>query len=198
MITEPTGEIGNQQGDIVIAPSPIVAPDQVVIPEMKISGDYVTVTFPCQSINSPEGVIRASGMETSSDPQIAKSIARTMALEELASKIEITVNSAVEYLVTATTQGGTEDLSKNFKKEVKTTVNQTIKGYKIICEEYKQNAATGKYQCFIAVEVSQESVLKPVYEELKKDNEVKRALPSFDNFRRTVAAIADVYEKTQF
>ena len=156
------------------------------------------VEFPCQTFTvSGSGIIRARGMETNSDPQIAKSIASIIALEELASKIEITMNSVTEYYVKSVS-GDNEELVKDFRRKTKTTVNQTLRGYTTVCEEYRQHSETEKYQCFVALEISEKNVLKPVYDGLNLDAAAKKVLPNFEKFKQTFTEVMNFYEKTGF
>ena len=181
------------------APQPTTA-NEVDVPVLPApaTGGWTKVTFPCQTFTaSDNGIIRARGMETNRDPQIAKSIAAVVALEELASKIEITVNSVTEYYIRSIS-GDDEELVKDFRRRTKTTVNQTLKGYKTVCEEYRQNSETQKYQCFVALEISEENVLKPVYDGLNLDANAKKVLPNFEKFKQTFTEVMNFYEKTGF
>jgi hypothetical protein len=186
-----------------VNPQPVKPPataDEVDVPVLPVPATpgWATVTFPCQRFtDSGDGIIRARGMETHSDPQIAKSIANVVALEELASKIEITVNSVTEYYIRSV-GGDNEELIKDFQRLTKTKVNQTLRGYKTVCEEYRQHSETQKYQCFIALEISEENVLKPVYEGLKTDAKTKNTLPGFDKFKNTFIEVMKFYESTGF
>jgi DNA-binding Lrp family transcriptional regulator len=179
------------------APTPPATGDDVATPVMPKT-QYVTVVFPCQPFSgSGDGVIRARAMESHSDPQIAKSIAMVVALEELASKIEVTVNSVTEYYVRAVL-GDNEETMKDFKRQTKLTVNQTLRGYRTVCEEYRQNTATQKYQCFIALEINEEAALKPIFDGMKSDKQLSRALPNFEKFKKTYDEVMNFYEKTGF
>ena len=199
-----SSQVGSQP-QAATSSQPVAQPksaNEVNVPDSplpaKPGGEWVTVTFPCQTYTkSGSGTIRAMGMETSTDPQIAKSIASLIALEELASKIEITVNSVTEYYIRSVS-GDREELIKDFKRITKTTVNQTVRGYKTVCEEFRQNATTQKYQCFIAYEINEETVVKPVYEELKQNAELKSNLPDYSKFKQTFDKVMSFYENAGF
>jgi hypothetical protein len=174
--------------------------DDVIVPILPIppKNENITITFPCQNFTlSENNMIRARGMETHIDPQIAKSIATVVAIEELASKIEISVNSVTDYYFRSVS-GDNEELGKDFKRQTKTTVNQTLRGYRIVCEEYRQNTTTQKYQCFIAVEISEENVLKPVYDDLKQNKSMAGVMPNYEKFKKTFDEVKKFYENTGF
>ena len=181
-------------------PTPTPAPEPAVIPPAG-GGSLddvldVEVNFPCfgDAFFSNNGMIRASGMESSMDAQIAKRAARTVALEELASKIEITVNSVTEDHFIRTQNGMNEEIQKKIEGTTKTSVNKTLTGYKTACEKFTQNRETKKYSCYMALEISEENALKPVYEELQKDAALKKALPTYDKFKQTFNEVMKTFE----
>lgn len=170
--------------------------DEVPVPVLPApSGTWTTITFPCQvEAKSSIGVIRARGMESSMDAQIAKSVANVIALEELASKIEVTVKSTTQYFIERTETNLNEELSKRFTRKIDVLVDQTIRGYRNTCEEYQEN--NGKFRCFVALEINEDAVLKPVIEELKKDPELQNAIPDYDKFKAVFEQALSFYEKT--
>jgi hypothetical protein len=173
--------------------------DDVIVPILPTppAGSWNTVTFPCQTgAMSSAGIIRARGMESSMDPQIAKSVANVIALEELASKIEVTVKSTTQYFITQTKTNLSEELNSRFERKIDVSVNQTIRGYKNICEEYRQHSETQKYQCFVALEINEDTVLKPVHEELQQEPELRKAMPNYEKFKAVFNEALNFYEKT--
>jgi hypothetical protein len=87
----------------------------------------IDITFPCSEFISsgPDNVIRASGMETSMDANSAKRGARSAALEDLASKIEVTVRSVTEDYFLRTQKGMTEEIEKRLEGKTQTSVKIT-------------------------------------------------------------------------
>lgn len=165
-----------------------------VLPKPAASA-WTTVTFPCQSsATSAEGVIRARGMETSMDAQIAKSVANTIALEELASKIEVSVKSTTHYFINQTKTNLDENLKTNFERKIDLTVNQTIRGYRTVCEEYQQDEQGKKFRAFITLEVDLANVLQPIFNELQQQPALQQALPDFNTFEATVEQAMEFYE----
>jgi len=157
----------------------------------------VDISFPCGDFSiSTKGIIRAFGMETSMDAQIAKRAARTVALEELASKIEIIVKTVTEDYFLRTQKNLTEEFEKRLESKTQTIVNQTLTGYTTACEKFTQNKSTKKYSCYTALEISEENVLKPVYQELQQDPELKNVLPNYERFSQTFNEVMDTYEKS--
>lgn len=156
----------------------------------------IDITFPCEEFSTVSGTIRAFGMETSMDAQMAKRAARSVALEELASKVEITVKTVTEDYFLRTQKNLTEEIEKRIEGKTQTSVNQTLRGYTTVCEKYRQNKNTKKYSCYITLEISEESVLKPVYEDLKQDPDLKEALPNYEKFKDTFNEVMNDYEKS--
>ena len=181
-------------------PSGIINADDVPVPILPVpapAGSWNTVTFPCQTFaTTSAGVIRARGMETSMDPQIAKSVANVIALEELASKIEVTVKSTTQYFIDQTKTNLSEELNSRFTRTIDLSVNQTIRGYRNVCEEYQENSATQKFRCYVAIEIDEDAVLKPVHDELAKETGLKDAVPNYKKFKETFNQVMNFYEKT--
>ena len=157
----------------------------------------VEITFPCGDFStSTKGTIRGFGMESSMDAQIAKRAARTAALEELASKIEITVKSVTEDYFLRTQKNLTEEIEKRLEGKTQTSVNKTLTRYTTACEKFTQNKSTKKYSCYIALEINEENVLKPIYQELQQDAELKPVLPNYEKFAKTFNDVMNSFEKS--
>jgi len=173
--------------------------DEVPTPRLPVTEQWVTVTFPCQPYATSGGgnVIRARGMETHSDPQIARSIANVIALEELASKVEVAVNSVTEYYIRAVSGSETnEELIRDFKRNTTITVNQVLRGYRTVCEEFRQNTVNQRWQSFVALEIDKDQVLKPVHEELKRNNATRDAVPNYEKFKEAFNEVNTFLENT--
>ena len=167
-----------------------------ILPDPAPVGTWNTVTFPCQANTvSSVGIIRAHGMESSMDAQIAKNVATVIALEELASKIEVTVKSTTQYFIDRTVTNLNEELTTKFNRTIDISVNQTIRGYRNICEEYRQHSTTQKYQYFVAIEIDEDAVLKPIHDELKQDPELQKAVPNYKKFKDAFNETLKYYEK---
>jgi len=178
-----------------VTPVTPVTPDPVTPqPVTPPASGKIRITFPCQvaQSGSADGVIRAFGMEESSDAQIARSIASTVALAELASKIEITVKTTIDYHVQRTQKGADEEFEKHYEMRTQQTVDQTLRGYKTVCEEFEQDLATKKFTCYIVLEINIDNMLAPVYNELIKDTEIKKVVPNYDEFKETFKRVEKV------
>jgi hypothetical protein len=182
-------------------PAKVVNADDVPVPILPVPKSFGgwedAATFPCEvEAMSSAGVIRASGMESSMDPQIPKSIANLIALEELASKIEVTVKSTTQYFVDRTEVNLKEsELTTRFESKIEKSVEQTIRGYRTICEKRQQHSETQQWRCFVALEINEDAVLKPIHDELTKDPELRKAVPSYKKFKDTFDEGLKFYEK---
>ena len=144
--------------------------------------------LPCQPQES-DGIIRGFGWETSMDLQIARSIANMVALEDLASKIEVSVKSTAKYFIASTNPE--LNAKKDFGKDIETLVNQTIRGYRTVCEKHQKNSQTQKYRYFVSLEINEDAVLKPIHEKLKQDTELQKAVPNFEKFKAAFREFLD-------
>ena len=160
-------------------------------PEVLPVAGKIKISFPCR-VAETEGVIRAFGMEESSDPQIARQVATTVALSELASKIEISVKSAIDYQVKRIQNNQDEEFEKRYEMKTEQTVEQTLRGWRTVCEEYELDQGTNKYSCYVVIEISEENALKPIYNELTKDSELKEALPPLDDFKEVFKSMNNI------
>jgi len=179
------------------APTPNPTPSPTPNPIFDDINMDVDISFPCEDFAvSPPGQIRAFGMETSIDAQIARRAARTAALEELASKVEITVKSVTADYFLRTQRGLDEELEKRIEGRTETSVNKTLQGYRTVCERTTQNRQTGRYSAYIALEISEDSVLRPVFDDLQQDPEIRNALPNYERFKQTFDEIMKELENS--
>ena len=164
-----------------------------VLPTPTASNGWVSSPFPCQ-ILSATGYIVARGMATSVDPQFAREIAIMHALEQLAGEIEVAVKSTATFFATQTGTNLSKELSERYEKKLETTINQVIRGYRIICEEPQQNGE--KHRCFVAIEINEDVVLKSVHTELKQEPELQKAVPNYEKFKAVLGEVLNYCEKT--
>jgi hypothetical protein len=180
-------------------PVPAPTPDQLPTPAPVVFDDddvMIDITFPCSEFvtSGADNVIRASGMETSMDANIAKRGARTSALEDLATKIEVTVKSVTEDYFLRTQKNLTEEIEKRLEGKTQTSVSRTLTGVKTVCEKNQINKSNKNFTCYMALEINTDSVLKPVFDELKQDADVKNALPNYEKFKDTFEQVMSTYD----
>jgi hypothetical protein len=158
----------------------------------------VEVTFPCsgESFYSTDDIIRATGEGWSMDAQTAKRSARTAALEELAAKIEITVKTLTEDYQISTKKAMDEQFESRLENKTQTIVNQTLSGWKTVCEKTLFNKEKKKYTHYMAIEISVSRVLEGVYSKLRADAELKNAVPPRQEFEQKFNEIMGEYEQS--
>jgi hypothetical protein len=191
----------NVTPDPTPAPVPAPTPDQLPTPAPVVFDDddvMIDITFPCSEFVSSgsDNVIRASGMETSMDANIAKRGARTSALEDLATKIEVTVKSVTEDYFLRTQKNLTEEVERRLEGKTQTSVNRTLTGTRTVCEKFQQNKSTKNYTCYMALEINMDNVLKPVFAELQRDAEIKNVLPNYEKFKDTFDNVMSTYDSS--
>ena len=170
-------------------PTPKPVPNNDTKPKPK--SNKIKVDLPCKQcvIDAPDGVIRGSGSETSMDAGVAKKAARTAALEDLATQVEVAVSSVTQdYLLRtkkgASGKGMSEEVEKTLESGIEASVKTTLVGCKTICEEMFFDEDENEYTCYIALEISKDNVLKSVFNEVKQNAEVKEAIPEYDKFKQ--------------
>ena len=121
---------------------------------------------------STDGFIRANSAGESSDMILSKKIARSNTLEELGSKIKITVKSVIDNYNKRAQKDIDENIEKRYENLTRSVINQTISGYKTICEKVTKTNSN-KYRTYLAFEISEDSVLNPFFKKIAKDDELK-------------------------
>jgi len=146
--------------------------------EAEARAKEVSVEMPCTGDKyfSTNEILRASANRQSQSKDVAKRMATTSALNELASKIAVTVKSLAKDYLKSVSIDMDESLGQVYESMTKQIVNQRINSYKTICEKYTSsyNANNKKIiNCYICVEVSKDDVLKPIYEEIQANAKTK-------------------------
>jgi hypothetical protein len=121
---------------------------------------------------STEGFIRANSMGESNDMVLSKKIAKSNTLDELSSKIEVTVKTVIDNYNSRRQKNMEENVEKRYEELIRTVVSQKINGYKNICEKVTKTA-DNKYRTYLAFELPIDNVLNPIYDKISKDNELK-------------------------
>jgi len=122
--------------------------------------------------NSTDGMIRAGFFGESNDMAISKKVAKSNTLEELASKIEVSVKAVIDNYNSRRQKDMNESVEKRFEELIRTTVKQKINGYKTVCEKVTKTKE-GKYRTYLVYEIPVDNVLDPVYNTISKDAELK-------------------------
>jgi len=133
---------------------------------------------------SSNGFIRASSSGESKDMVMSKKKSKSNTLAELASKIEISVNVVVENYTKSSNLNLTENIETIYTDLTKYTVNQNIRGYKVICEKVTQTS-DGKYRTYLTYEIPVDNIINPVFDNLSKNDELKFKY-DYQKFKQTV------------
>jgi len=121
---------------------------------------------------SSEGFIRANSMGESNDMVMSKKVAKSNTLEELASKIEVSVKAVIDNYNNRRQKSKNEDVEKRYEELIRTVVKQKINGYKSICEKVTKTS-DNKYRTYLAYELPVDNVLNPLYNQISKDDQLK-------------------------
>lgn len=133
----------------------------------------VEVNMPCaEYMRSTTGQIRANGKGESMDQQMAGDMARTNALEQLASKINTSVKSLTESFALSHKVNDKEEFERKMGRLITTSVNQAISDYRTVCEKYTLTTrpdGSEFYTCYYVVEIGKEDVTSMFYNTLSSD-----------------------------
>ena len=118
-----------------------------------------TYVQPCYDLVQSDTIMRTWAMGSSDSETTARKKATTMAYADLAGMLEKTVGSMVEEYSAI--------LSEGMQKTV-TTSNRVVKGARIICDQWTNDESTGQYTNYIVMEISPETYIRILSDEMKK------------------------------
>jgi hypothetical protein len=190
-----TKEPVRENNEIVSGTTTTTEKPQTVIEE---KDEDIEIVIPCggEAYYSTDDIIRGTGEGWSMDAQMAKRGARTAALEDLAAKIEITVKTLCEDYQLSKKNGLDETFIQQLENKTATVVNQTISGWKTVCEKMKQNTKTKNYTAYTAVEISVKQILNGTYAQLKADQAIAKQLPPKEEFDKKFNEIMGEVEQS--
>ncbi|GHT14589.1 hypothetical protein AGMMS4956_12670 [Bacteroidia bacterium] len=141
--------------------------------------------LPCTGSDfySTKDLIRANGIGESMDQQMAKRMSRQAALEDLSTKIGVSVNALISDYYKSTKQAMTEDLKRRFEGGTDLVVKERISGYRTICEKYTRNKNNNNsYKCYMCIELGADDMAKAVHNKLTED-QILRVDYDYEKFR---------------
>lgn len=132
---------------------------------------------------STDGYIRANSIGESSDMTMAKKKARNNTLQELSSKIQTTFKAVIDNYQSSKENSSGEEVVKRYEELSREVINQTISGYRTICEKVTQTEK-GTYKTYLAFEISIENLSKPFYDKISEDDKL-RIDYDYEKFKKT-------------
>jgi hypothetical protein len=144
----------------------------------------VEITGPCQGVEffSTAELIRSNGIGESMDQQMAKRMSRQAALEDLGTKIGVSVNALIMDYYKSSKQDMTEDLKRRFEGGTNTVVKERISGYRTACEKFTKHRETKNWKCYIVIELGTNDMAKAIHNKLSED-QILRIDYDFEKFR---------------
>lgn len=131
---------------------------------------------PCSDCVSTPEAIRAVAIRESMDQQMAKKMARSSALEEMASKINVTVKAVIDDYYNSRSVNMNEETKRRFEGLSRQVIDQSVKGYRTVCEKFtvstKPNGAE-VYKCYYGIELGKDDVAKSLYKGLSSDDKLR-------------------------
>ncbi|MBR6843485.1 MAG: hypothetical protein IKM79_00130 [Bacteroidales bacterium] len=132
-------------------------------------------SVPCSECKSTRDIIRSRGMRESIDQQIAMEMARTSALEDMSSKIGVSVTALIKNYALQRDVNKNMELEQRYERISDQLVDQTVQGYRTICEKYTLSTrpdGTKVYKCYYAIELDKEDAVRSLYKGLTKDDKI--------------------------
>ena len=132
---------------------------------------------------SDKKTFRASAIGESLDQMTSKKKARSNAQSELAKTINSTMQIVGDNYVSSTEFNNKEEVTESFNEMARTIVNEELRGAVKICEKFTQTSS-GKYKCYMAIELSAEKLVAKYHERLSKEENIK-AQYNYEQFKKT-------------
>lgn len=134
----------------------------------------VELNEPCMEFESTAELIRARGIGEAIEQQASVEIARSAALKELASQISTNVNSLLSDYMKSINNENDYSFIRRVEGLTMTEVNRAT-GYRVACRKTTTYMLNGKriYKTYIVVELPADQLLKPIYDGIQKDDELK-------------------------
>ena len=133
------------------------------------TGETEIANEPCSDCYSTETLIRARGIGESRNQQMALEKAKSIALADLSSKIRVSVGAMMENYSVSRTENETEDYKSKNEQFIRTLVNETVQGYRTICEKYtvrEDKNGVKIYKCYYGIELGKADAASSLYKGL--------------------------------
>lgn len=134
----------------------------------------VELNEPCMDYESTAELIRARGIGEDFEQQMSAEVARTTALEELASQISTQVQSLVSNYKKQERKNLSRESIRRVEGMTQTAVDQTT-GFRIACRKTTTYVQNGEriFKTYMVIEINTDSLLKPLYNGIQQDDELK-------------------------
>lgn len=146
------------------------------VSQAKVDDAVEIKNIPCSECKSTRDIIRSMAMRESMDQQMAKEMARSSALEDMASKIGTSVNAVIDDYRKSSQVNMTEEAKRRFEGRAVQVIDQTVQGYRTICEKYTVSTrpdGSKVYKCYYAIELDKEEVARAVHKTLTSDQSLR-------------------------
>ena len=142
---------------------------------------------PCTEFESTVELIRARGIGEDLDHQFSVDLARTAALDNLASQVSTKLQGLLSRNRKQAKSGLSRASLQKAEDMVVTEVEQTT-GYRIACKKTMTFTEKGArvFKTYMVLEVGASELLKPLYDGVQQDNELQLDM-NFDEFKQEFA-----------
>ena len=144
----------------------------------------VEVNEPCSEYESDASTIRGRGVGEDLDQQFSVDLARTAALENMASQMSTKINGVLLRKRQQAKSGNTRASMQKTEDMVRTEVEETT-GYRVVCKKtvtfYEDNQRV--YKTYMVVELSGEGLLRSLFDKIQGDDEMRLDI-NFEQFQQ--------------
>lgn len=160
-----------------------------------VTSDLKEVVLPLQGPGymSDANYFRATAVGESPDLVTAKKIATLNARTQIAATIQSTIKAVSEQYLNQVTVGNKQEFAAKFEETSRQVVNQVLEGV-VVKEEKVFQAADGRYQYYVNVEMPKEPVVKNTVDAISKDEKLALEFDKFQ-FQKTFDAEMAKLEK---
>lgn len=139
-----------------------------------VMGQETEYNEPCSDYMSSANVIYGRGTGEDYEQQESTDMARTSAIEELASQLSTKVQALVSNYHKSARKNTKRESIRRIEGLTMTEVDQTT-GFRIACRKtttYVYNGET-MYKTYIVVELNEDTILSALYKKIQKDEDIK-------------------------
>lgn len=143
------------------------------------------VIIPCSGSDyfTNKNYFRANSVGESLDQVVSKKKALSNARADIASSINVLVESVVDNYVKSSEMNNQEEVEERFEGLNREIVNEELVGVKTICEKLTRTT-DGKFKTYIAVELSAQKLVEKFNDRISKDDLIKIDY-DYEKFKKT-------------
>jgi hypothetical protein len=140
----------------------------------QVDNEEVEFNEPCSDYNSSADVIFGRGVGEDYEQQMSVDMARTSAIEELASQLSTKVQSLVSNYRKQERKNTSRESIRRIEGLTMTEVDQST-GFRVACRKTTTYMYKGEkmYKTYMVIELNEDVILSSLYKKIQKDEDLK-------------------------